>query len=137
MGQLDLGDDRDAARGRRVRFGERRDAGAEDDEVGAQERFEPVAARLELDAACAPGGGPAAEGLFGLLLADQDPGAPPEQESAQGFPGPGEADDEDFLVLEFHVYLNFRVVRLNSAKTMARIQNRMTTFSSGQPMSSK
>ena len=137
VGELDLGDDRDAPRRGRVRFGEGRDPRAQDDEVGAQERFEPVASRLERDASGAPVGGPALEGVLGLLLADQDPRAPPDEEPAQGFAGLGEADDEDVLILEFHVYLNFRVVRLNRAKTMARIQKRMTTFSSGQPMSSK
>ena len=112
-------------------------ARAQDDEVGAQEGFEPVAARLELDAPVRQKGGPAGPELPGLLFADPDPRPPAEEKPAQGFARPGEADDQDLLILEFHVHLNFSVVRLNRAKTMARIQKRMTTFSSGQPMSSK
>ena len=51
IGQLDLGEDRDAPVAGGQDLGEGRHAGARDDEVGLEEGLEPVAARLEDDAA--------------------------------------------------------------------------------------
>ena len=48
-----------------------------------------------------------------------------------------QADDDDVLAAQFHDHLSFKVVRLNRAKMIPRIQKRTTTFSSGQPRSSK
>ena len=45
--------------------------------------------------------------------------------------------DSSILDAECHRYLNFSVVRLKSAKMIARIRKRVMIFGSCQPMSSK
>ena len=96
-----------------------------------------MAAGLEDDPAPGEFPGLPAELRGGLLFGDADAGAAAEEEAAERLPGPLEADDENAAVPKLHVYLNFRVDRLNRAKMMPRIQKRMTTRPSGQPDSSK
>jgi len=50
---------------------------------------------------------PAGQGFFQLLggsfFADCDPRPAVQGEAADGFPCPAEADDQQFLILEFHL----------------------------------
>jgi len=96
-----------------------------------------MAAGLDVDAFFLPIPDSVAELLARLFFADFYFGAAPEQEMGQGFSRLSQAHDQDFFVAQIHVYLNFRVARLNRAKMMPKIQNLTTTFSSGHPMSSK
>ena len=138
VGELDLGQDRDAAARGRPRTREAGDAGAGDDQVGGEEggrrrgrRFRGRR-RAPVQAAAA---GPSSAAVFFSLIVTRAPAA--EQEVRRRLARPAEADDQNVLVREVHAHLNFRVARLNRAKMIPRIQNRTTTFSSGQPRSSK
>ena len=77
------------------------------------------------------------------LLADvgqRDAGAAPDQQLGGGDAAAGRADDDHPLAANGErgvAHRSFSVVRLRSAKMIARIRKRVMTFGSLQPMSSK
>ncbi len=96
-----------------------------------------MAAGFEVHPAADPGLGLRAELFPALAFGDGHAGPAAEKELRRRLARPGQADHQRVPSLKVHVYLNFNVARLKKAKISPRIQNRMTTFSSGQPRSSK
>ncbi len=73
-------------------------------------------------------------------VGQRDGRAAPDEKLRGRDAAPRRADDDDPLAAngEGHVgHLSFNVVRLKSAKMIARIRNRVITFGSLQPISSK
>ena len=68
-------------------------------------------------------------------------GAATDQQLRRRHAAPGRPDDDDALAAHGEAiargHRSFKVVRLNSAKTMAVIRKRVMTFGSLQPVSSK
>ena len=74
-------------------------------------------------------------------IGEGDVGAPAHQQLRGGHTAPRRADDGDAETTHGERlglgHRSFKVVRLNSAKTMAVIRKRVMTFGSLQPVSSK
>ena len=96
-----------------------------------------MAAGFERHSAPDPGLGLGTELRPGLALRDGHPGSAAEKERGRRLARPGQADHQHVPSIQIHGHLNFNVARLKKAKMRPRIQNRTTTFSSGQPKSSK
>jgi len=112
-------------------------AGTGDDQIRAEKRGERMSAGFQSHAPADPCLRLGSEGFPGFLFGDCHPGPAAEKKIRRRLARPGQADHQDVFIAKIHGHLNFRVARLNRAKMMPRIQNRTTTFSSGQPRSSK
>src|SRR5450759_2780507 len=128
------------ARGARVhdRGLARRDTGAEHDQVRVAQRLRTMAAELQLHA------GGAQLSFFVDPLADvheRHARAATHQQLRRGDAAPRGPHHHDPLAQDrersVRSHLSLRVVRLKSAKMIARMTNRAMTFGSLQPMSSK
>ncbi len=131
--ELVLADDLDACAPRRVDLGERRNAGAEHDQVGRSEALGAVAAELERrgPAQCAHR---AMKLGLGAHVGHRDARPAPREEARGREAGPAEADDEDAPAREAH--LIFSVASATIASSSERIQARTTIFGSSQPCNS-
>ncbi len=114
-----------------------RHAGAQDDEIRSRERRLLVATQLQRHA----------RGTEPILVVDpiaqvrqRHERAAPHQQLRGSDTATCRADHDDALAAHGErvvTHLSFNVVRLNSAKMIARIRKRVMTFGSLQPMSSK
>ena len=113
-----------------------RNARAQHEQVGRRERLAAVRAQLELDAGVTqlPGGA-----LVNLRagVGERHARAALGEQQRGGNTAARRADDRHVLSAHRECHLSFKVVRLKSAKMMATIMNRVITFGSLQPISSK
>ena len=93
---------------------------------------------------CEPHAGLTKSRLFGDLgtkVGERDRGTASNEQFGGGDSTPGRTDDGDALAAHGERrcgrHLSFNVVRLNSAKMIATMMNRVITFGSLQPISSK
>ena len=77
------------------------------------------------------------ERLAVALVVHPDPRTTLSEKAHDGHPALAEPDDHRLFPRELHRHLNFNVARLNTASTIAIIQNRTMTLGSGQPFFSK
>jgi hypothetical protein len=112
-------------------------AGAQDDEIRGHERRLAMAPELELYSGCPQ---PVFVIELWLQIGEGDAGASPDQQLRGRHTTPRGTDNGDLLATNREGvggHRSFRVVRLNNAKMIATIRNRVMTFGSLQPISSK